>query len=90
MDEHKLDGNAAAGLLREVFVFEMTTAEVACANCSAIRRIGEAMVYAHGMGTIVRCPSCDHPLIRVAGGSGRYWVDLKGVEYLQTEEAAAS
>jgi ribosomal protein S27E len=90
MDEHKLDGNAAAGLLREVFAHEMTTAEVACANCGAIWRIGQATVYGHEMGTILRCLSCDHALVRVARGAERYWVDLKGVEYLQIEETAAS
>jgi len=68
----------------------MTTGEVARANCAAFWLIREAIVYAHGMGTIIRCPSCDHALIRVAGGCGRYWVDLKDVEYLQIEEAAAS
>ncbi|MDQ3911539.1 MAG: DUF6510 family protein [Actinomycetota bacterium] len=89
MDEHKLDGNAAAGLLREVFAYEMTTAEVVCANCGAIWRIGQAMVYGHEMGTILRCPSCEHALVRVARGPERYWVDLKGVEYLQIEETVA-
>ena len=87
MDENRLDGNAAGGLLGEIFPFEMTTAQVACANCGAVWRIGQAMVYMHEMGTIMRCATCDNALIRVAHGSGRYWLDLRGVRYLQAEEA---
>ena len=86
MDEHKLDGNAAAGLLGEIFPFEMTTAQVTCASCGSLWRVGQAMVYGHGMGTIVRCAACDNALIRVASLPGRYRLDLRGVKYLQVEE----
>jgi hypothetical protein len=90
MDELRLDGNAAAGILGEVFAFEITNAEGACANCGVIARVGAAMLYSHGMGTILRCAACDNPLMRVAhqGGSpGWYFLDLKGLEYLRIEEA---
>jgi hypothetical protein len=43
MDEHRLDGNAAGGLLRENFPFEKTTAQVTCANCGALWRVGQTM-----------------------------------------------
>jgi hypothetical protein len=87
MDEHKLDGNAAGGILGEIFAFEMTTVQAACASCGSVRRVGQAMVYAHEMGTIVRCATCDNALIRVAHPPGRRWLDLRGVRYLQVEEA---
>jgi hypothetical protein len=83
MDEHKLDGNAAAGILGEIFPFEMTSARATCVSCGATWRVGQAMVYTHEMGTIVRCATCDNALIRVARSPGRYWLDLRGVEYLQ-------
>ena len=86
MDENRLDGNAAGGLLGEIFPFEMTTAQVTCANCGALWRVGQTMVYGHDIGTIVRCATCDNALIRVAHGAGRYWLDLRGVRYLQIEE----
>jgi hypothetical protein len=47
------------------------------------------MVYAHGMGTIVRCATCDNALMRLAhqsGSPGRYFLDLKGLKYLRIEE----
>ncbi len=87
MDEHRLDGNSAGGLLGEIFAFEMTTAQAECASCGTLWRIGQAMVYAHDMGTIVRCAACDNPLIRVARSPGRYVLDMRGVTYLQVEEA---
>jgi hypothetical protein len=86
MDEHRLDGNAAGGVLGDIFAFETTTARVACAKCGAVWRVGQAMVYTHDMGTIVRCSTCDNTLIRVARGPGRYWLDLRGVEYLQIDD----
>ena len=64
--ENKLDGNAAAGILQAIFPFEMTLAQVTCTGCDATNAIGATAAYMHGMGTIVRCPSCDTALIRVA------------------------
>jgi ribosomal protein S27E len=85
MDEHRLDGNSAGGLLGEIFAFEMTTAQVTCASCGTLWQIGQAMVYAHDMGTIVRCASCDNPLIRVAHNPRGYFLDLRGMSYLRLE-----
>ena len=42
-DELRLDGNAAAGSLSEVFSFEATTAQYACVGCGRTDRIGAAM-----------------------------------------------
>ena len=36
----RLDGNAAAGLLQEVFVHELTVARGACASCGAVGEMG--------------------------------------------------
>jgi ribosomal protein S27E len=86
MDERKLDGNAAAGVLAEIFTFEMTTTRIACASCGATGEVGAQMAYMSEIGTVVRCAACDNALIRLASGAGRYWLDLRGVEYLQLEE----
>jgi Family of unknown function (DUF6510) len=84
-DELRLDGNAAAGPLGEVFSFEVTTAEYACGGCGRAGRLGGAMVYeVRELGTIVRCPSCDNALIRLAHYRGRNVVDLRGTRYLTT------
>jgi Family of unknown function (DUF6510) len=54
-DKQRLDGNAAGGVLRQIFAFEMMTAEVICAHCDAVGSLGAAVVYATAMGTILRC-----------------------------------
>jgi ribosomal protein S27E len=86
MVQNKLDGNAAAGILQAIFPFEMTLAQVTCTGCGAANAIGATAAYMHGMGTIVRCPSCDHVLIRIAHAGGRYWLDLRGVRVLEIQE----
>ena len=74
----RLDGNAAAGILSEVFVPDLTTARVTCANCGTIRALGALLVYAHGMGMVVRCPSCDAVVLRVARPRSQVWLDPTG------------
>jgi hypothetical protein len=88
MDENRLDGNAAGGILGEVFSFEVTMAEVACGRCGTANRVGAQLAYMSQIGTIVRCPSCDNALIRLAHNRGRYWIDLRGIRYLQVEDVA--
>ena len=86
--DRRLDGNAAAGLLAEVFRFEMTTAFTACAGCGALAPVGALMVYRHEMGTILRCPGCDTAIIRLARTRGRYWLDLRGAHVLRIDADA--
>jgi NAD-dependent SIR2 family protein deacetylase len=86
MMENKLDGNAAAGILQAIFPFEMTLAQVTCTGCGATNAIGAAAAYMHGMGTVIRCPSCDTALIRVAQVRGHYLLDMRGVRVLQIKE----
>jgi hypothetical protein len=83
MMENKLDGNAAGGILQEIFPFDMTLVQATCTGCGATNAIGALAVYMHGMGTVVRCPSCDTALIRVAQTKGRFWLDMRGVRVLQ-------
>ncbi len=81
--ENKLDGNAAGGMLQEIFPFEMTLVQTTCEGCGLTGAIGELAVYMHGMGTIIRCPDCDTVLIRVVQVKGKYLLDMRGVRVLQ-------
>ncbi len=85
MDD-RLDGNVVGGILGEIFPFEMTRAVATCAGCGLTDAIGAFSAYVHGMGTVVRCPSCDTALIRLAHTKGRYWVDMRGVRVLRISE----
>jgi len=81
--ENKLDGNAAGGILQEIFPFEMTGVQATCTGCGLTDAVGTLAVYMHSMGTVVRCPACDTVLIRVVHAKGRYWLDMRGVRVLQ-------
>jgi len=81
--ENKLDGNAAAGILQQIFPFEMTMTQITCTGCGATMAMGATAAYMHGMGTVLRCPISDTVLIRVAQIKGRYFLDMRGVQVLQ-------
>ena len=84
MDALRLDGNAAAGLLGELFGVDVTTARGTCANCGAVEPVGAVHVY-RAAGLVLRCPHCDAVLITVVEAGSRVWVDFRGVRSLEIE-----
>jgi hypothetical protein len=78
-----LDGNAAAGALRDVFAVDVTAATGQCVGCGNTGPLGGARLYAQAPGLVVRCANCNGVLIRLVEGPGRSWLDLRGLSYLQ-------
>ena len=76
--ELALDGNAAGGLLRELFALDVTAAEIVCAGCSAVAEIGAARAYGGVMGAVLRCAHCDTVLLRMTHTPAGLWLDLRG------------
>ena len=84
MQDMKLDGNAAAGELEQIFAFEVTSAVGTCANCGAVGAVGGTSVYSQAPGIVIRCPACQGVLIRLAhDGESRYWLEMTGVRSLE-------
>jgi hypothetical protein len=81
MDALMLDGNAVAGLLREVFAVEMTTAVGTCGNCGASEAVGAIHVY-RGAGVVLRCPHCDNALVKIVKTGSGVWISFQGVRTL--------
>jgi Family of unknown function (DUF6510) len=81
-DALRLDGNAAAGLLREVFAAEMTTAIGTCDSCGAVDAVGAVHLY-RGAGIVLRCPHCDAVLMKIVTAGTRIWIDVRGVRTLE-------
>jgi len=77
------DGNALAGPLHDVFRVDLSTAVGRCTQCGRTGPMAEARVFDHAPGVVARCPSCDQVLLRLVRGSGRAWLDLRGLTYLQ-------
>ena len=73
-----LDGNAAGGLLTELFSLDMTTAEVVCDGCGATLELGATRVYGGTMGSIFRCVHCDAAVIRLVRTPSGLWIDMQG------------
>jgi hypothetical protein len=82
MDELRLDGNAVAGLLQEVFAVEMTTAIGTCGSCGAAGPVGAAHLY-RGAGIVLRCPYCDNVLAKIVKNDSRVWIDFPGIRTLE-------
>jgi phage tail tube protein FII len=77
-DALRVDGNAAAGILSELFVPDLTAARAKCGGCGMTGKIGALLVYAHGMGTVARCPGCDRVVLRVVRTPTHVWLDATG------------
>jgi hypothetical protein len=88
-DVRRVDGNAAAGVFSELFVPDLTVARATCAGCGVTRTIGALLVYAHGMGTVVRCPGCDRVMLRVARTPTHVWLDATGATSIAVSRITA-
>lgn len=87
MDEAglRLDGNAAAGLLADVFSTEMTICWATCAHCGAQDQVGRLVVYMHAPGTVFRCTVCGKVVLRIVQGQQKIWLDFSGIQRLVLE-----
>ena len=83
MTDIYLDGNAAAGELREIFAVEVTNAGGQCAGCGRTAVLADVRLYVQAPGLVARCPACDLVLFRLVRAPGRAWLDLRGLTYLQ-------
>jgi hypothetical protein len=82
MDRLMLDGNAVAGLLREVFAVEMTTAIAMCDTCGATDAVGALHVF-RGASVVMRCPHCDNVLLTIVMDHKRVSISFAGLRTLQ-------
>lgn len=78
-----LDGNAAAGALREVFAVDITAAIGKCAGCGQTGVFAEARLYVDAPGLVARCKSCDNVLLRVVTTPNHTYLDVQGLAYLR-------
>lgn len=74
-----LDGNAAAGLLQQIFAVDTTRARIQCSACESVQPLAKLMLYGLPMGNILRCPQCQAALIRAVTHGKVCWLDFRGV-----------
>ena len=79
-----LDGNAIAGLLREIFGEEMTAVMATCGSCGYTAPIANTVVYPRLPGEVVRCRNCAALLMVISRIRGVNCVDLRGIAALKS------
>jgi len=75
----RLDGNAAAGALQQLFAVEMTSIEAACASCGREEPLGRHHVYTNAPGIVVRCSHCEGVVLCLVETPARTFLDVTGV-----------
>ena len=86
--ERRLDGNAVAGLLGEIFTAEMTLAEGTCDSCGHEGPLGEVHAYLHAPGAVLRCPACGGVVMTIVSARQQVWLNLAGTRRLRLAVAA--
>ena len=79
----RVDGNALAGVLREVFVHEMTSARAKCEGCGTVEPLGAEHVYMQAPGMVVRCCHCEGVLFVITQREGAYLLGFQQVMWLE-------
>ena len=82
-DAMRVDGNAIAGILDEVFVRDMTAVPIACGGCGKVEPIGAEHVYVRAPGIVMRCCHCDGLLLVVSHIRETYRLGLGGARSLE-------
>jgi len=78
-DQMRLDGNAAAGQLRELFALDVTTALATCAGCHTTAPLGALAEYGQNMGVVLRCGRCDTVMLRLVRTPRALHLDATGI-----------
>lgn len=78
----RLDGNAAAGPLAELFTVDLAVAMATCAGCGNRAALAAHLLYADSPALVVRCPACSGVVLRYAGGEGRLRLEMTGIRLL--------
>jgi len=76
-----LDGNAAAGDLRDIFAVDLSAALCRCDFCGRTAALADSRLYMDGPGLVLRCSACDHVLLRFARTGDRVVMDVRGLSY---------
>lgn len=80
--DRRLDGNAAAGPLAELFGIDLAAAVVICDGCGRQGPLAANELYADAPALVLRCPGCTAVVLRYAASGGRLRLDMRGTRLL--------
>ncbi len=78
-----LDGNAAAGILSDLFRGDITSARGRCASCGNEAVVAAARLYPDDHGMLLRCAVCENILVRIVETDHSTCLDLRGMSFLE-------
>jgi hypothetical protein len=81
--ELMLDGNAAAGILQEIFALEMTASPTECASCGNQGEVGGLLAFNQAPGLVLRCSVCKNVVLRIVQTPQAIYLDARGAVYLR-------
>ncbi len=77
-----LDGNAAAGILNDIFALEMTSNSIECAHCGRQGEMGSLLAFMQTPGIVLRCPGCENIIMRIVQLPEDILLDVRGATYI--------
>ena len=80
---NRLDGNALAGDLSEIFTVDVTTARFVCAGCGHADAVATLRLWEVAIGSVARCPHCEDVVLRLVRTPDRFVLDLHGAVRLE-------
>jgi hypothetical protein len=80
--DRRLDGNAAAGPLAELFTVDLSVAMMTCGGCLNRSALGAHYLYPDGPALVVRCPACTAVVLRYAADRGGIRLEMTGTRLL--------
>ena len=92
--DRRLDGNALAGPLLELFTIDLSAAMATCVHCDGTAPLGEQQLYADAPALVLRCRDCTGVLLRYSADSHSTGIatvraDLSGLRLLVAHVPAA-
>lgn len=81
----RLDGNALAGDLEEIFAGDATAAHGRCSGCGRVAELGAQHLYRypHAPGAVLRCAACEQVLLVLTPGPNGYRLALPGLSWFE-------
>lgn len=86
----RVDGNAAGGLLLEIFGRDMTAARARCAHCDRIAAVADAVAEVDRTGVILLCRGCGRTLLTYLRTSGRATLTIGALTHLEWDDGGSS
>lgn len=82
VDIGRVDGNAASGVLSEIFTADMTLAQVTCRFCDLTGALAETTAEIDEASVTLICRGCSHTLLRCVKTSSGHDLSFPGLAAL--------